>query len=124
MVTIVLTNCPAGLRGHLTRWLEEIAPGVFVGRVNSRLREKLWTLVLELVGNGRAIMVYPDRSTEQGYSYRVHRHDWEVVDVEGISLIRRPLSQRRKKENAGLKAGWSKPAQRRRARRARRNRDG
>ena len=32
MVVIVLTACPAGLRGHLTRWLLEISPGVFVGK--------------------------------------------------------------------------------------------
>ncbi|MGO4760857.1 type I-E CRISPR-associated endoribonuclease Cas2, partial [Streptomyces sp. 2MCAF27] len=29
MTVIVLTNCPAGLRGFLTRWLLEISPGVF-----------------------------------------------------------------------------------------------
>jgi CRISPR-associated protein Cas2 len=29
MVIIVLTACPAGLRGHLTRWLLEISAGVF-----------------------------------------------------------------------------------------------
>lgn len=28
MVVIVLTACPVGLRGDLTRWLLEIAPGV------------------------------------------------------------------------------------------------
>ena len=31
MTVIVVTACPAGLRGHLTRWLLEISPGVFVG---------------------------------------------------------------------------------------------
>lgn len=117
MVTLVLTNCPAGLRGHLTRWLEEVAPGVFVGKVNSRLRDKLWGIVLEMVGNGRAIMVYPDRDTEQGYTYKVHRHDWEVVDIEGFELIRRPLKTHRGEPTTGLKPGWSRPASRRRARR-------
>lgn len=120
MVTIVLTSCPAGLRGHLTRWLEEIAPGVFVGKVNSRLRNILWGLVIEMVGSGRAIMVYPDRNAEQGYAYKVHRHDWEVVDVEGLSLIRRPFKNRTKGD-VGLKPGWSNPAKRRRARRTRRS---
>lgn len=31
MVVLMLTACPEGLRGHLTRWLMEIGPGVFVG---------------------------------------------------------------------------------------------
>lgn len=113
MVTLVLTACPAGLRGHLTRWLEEIAPGVFVGRVNARLRDCIWELVLEMVGNGRAIMVYPSRRTDQGYEYRVHRHDWEPVDFDGVQLILRP----HKGPNGGLRKGWSQASRMRRARR-------
>ena len=38
MVVIVLTACPVGLRGDLTRWLLEIAPGVFVGHIDARMR--------------------------------------------------------------------------------------
>ena len=40
LVVLVLTACPAGLRGHLTRWLLEISPGVFCGRVSARVRER------------------------------------------------------------------------------------
>ena len=40
------------LRGDLTKWLLEINPGVFVGRVSSRIREKLWARVLESGGTG------------------------------------------------------------------------
>ncbi|WP_423232601.1 type I-E CRISPR-associated endoribonuclease Cas2e, partial [Bacillus licheniformis] len=42
MTVLVLTACPAGLRGHLTRWLLEISPGVFVGHVPARVRDALW----------------------------------------------------------------------------------
>ncbi|WP_394298499.1 type I-E CRISPR-associated endoribonuclease Cas2 [Streptomyces albus] len=31
MTVIILTTCPAGLRGFLTRWLLELSPGVFLG---------------------------------------------------------------------------------------------
>jgi CRISPR-associated protein Cas2 len=41
MVVIVLSACPAGLRGHLTRWLVEISAGVFVGHVSARVRDLL-----------------------------------------------------------------------------------
>ena len=58
MVVIVLTACPVGLRGDLTRWLLEISPGVFVGHLDARVREKLWERIVELSKNGRAIMVY------------------------------------------------------------------
>ena len=39
MMTLVLTACPAGLRGDLTKWLMEISPGVFVGRPSARVRD-------------------------------------------------------------------------------------
>ena len=42
MVVVVLTACPVGLRGDLTRWLLEIASGVFVGHVTARVRDRLW----------------------------------------------------------------------------------
>ena len=33
MVVVVLAVVPERLRGHLTRWLMEISPGVYVGKV-------------------------------------------------------------------------------------------
>ena len=112
MVTIVLTACPAGLRGHLTRWLAEVSAGVFVGKVNARLRDELWALVIELVKDGKAVMIYSSGDSEQGFDYRVHRHEWEVVDIEGLNVIRRPSTR-----NAPpMRSGWSKASRIRRAR--------
>ncbi len=58
MVVIVLSACPAGLRGHLTRWLLEISAGVFVGHVSVRVRDLLWLNVCEMTSGGRALMVF------------------------------------------------------------------
>lgn len=88
MTVIVLTACPSGLRGHLTKWLE-ISAGVFVGNVTTRVRNLLWARVVELSGNGRALMVYSVRG-EQRLSFKVHGHHWKPVEYEGITLIRRP----------------------------------
>lgn len=113
MVVLVLTACPAGLRGHLTRWLLEISPGVFVGAVPSRVRDLMWVRVVELCKDGRAIMVHSQRG-EQRLAFRVHRHDWEPVDVDGVWLMRRPESPN---APTGMRPGWSKASQRRRGRR-------
>lgn len=110
MITVVLTACPESLRGHLTRWLAEISAGVFVGKVNPRIRDKLWELITAEVKNGRALMTYTTRETEQGYAYRVHRHDWEPQDHEGLLLIHRP---NKKKLTTKPKSGWSKASRRR-----------
>ena len=52
MVVVVLTACPTGLRGDLTRWFFEVAPGVFVGHVSARVRERLWERIVALVKGG------------------------------------------------------------------------
>ncbi|MFF0713994.1 type I-E CRISPR-associated endoribonuclease Cas2e [Streptomyces bauhiniae] len=117
MTVIVLTNCPAGLRGFLTRWLLEISAGVFVGSPSARIRDVLWNEVQQYAGQGRALLAHTDNS-EQGYTFRTHDHAWHPVDHEGITLIRRPerhvqVSEETTSE-AGPPPGWSRAAKRRR----------
>lgn len=114
MVVIVLTACPAGLRGHLTRWLLEVSAGVFVGKVSARVRDELWNQVLTMVKDGRALMVH-EEANEQGYSFRSHRHHWDVVDVDGLTLMKRP--ERDDTGSSALRKGWSTTSKRRMARR-------
>lgn len=108
MVVLVLTACPAGLRGHVTRWLLEISAGVFVGKVTVRVRDELWNRVVEHVKQGRAIMVFSRRG-DQGLDFRIHRHEWEPVDLDGVRLIRRPSAARAEPR----KTGWSLASKRR-----------
>jgi CRISPR-associated protein Cas2 len=111
MTVIILTSCPAGLRGHLTQWLLEISAGVYVGHVSARVRQRLWFKVVEMAGPGRALLVF-QQPGEQRLSFLVHDHHWQPVDFDGITLIRRPAAD----DNASLAMplGWSKAAQRRR----------
>lgn len=91
----------------------EISPGVFVGKVSARLKDHLWDLTCVSVKNGRALMVETSNETEQGFDFRVHRHDWEPADHDGVNLIRR------KSERAtatGLRRGWSQASHLRQAR--------
>ena len=115
MIVIVVAACPVGLRGHLTRWLLEISPGVFVGTVSARVRGLMWVRVVEMVSTGRAIMVYRS-NTEQGLAFEVHRHDWIPVDFEGIQLMLRP-GPTEEDGDSSQRAGWSNASKRRRFRR-------
>lgn len=110
MVVLVLTACPVGLRGHLTRWLLEIAPGVYVGKVSARVRDELWERVQDMAKDGRALMVHSRRG-DQGLAFRVNRHEWEPVDYDGLMLVRRPD----KTPSPTMKKGWSSASRRRRA---------
>ena len=114
MTVIVVAACPVGLRGHLTRWLLEISPGVFVGKISARVRDLMWSRVLELVKNGRAIMVYSTNS-EQGLAFEVHEHNWTPVDYEGVNLMLRPAHNAPEIGRPGMpKKGWSNASKRRR----------
>lgn len=114
MIVIVVAACPVGLRGHLTRWLMEISTGVFVGHVTARVRDLLWVRVVDMVKTGRAILVHT-ADNEQGMAFKVHNHDWEPIDVDGLTLMLRPD---RDGEDTGLpaapRAGWSAASKRRR----------
>lgn len=103
MLVLVLTACPSGLRGHLTRWLLEVSAGVFVGYVSARVRDLMWERVVELAKDGRAIMIHSARG-EQRLAFKVHRHDWQPVDLDGVILMMRPNDGKRTPQ---LRAGWS-----------------
>lgn len=88
MVVITVELVPPRLRGSLTRWLTEVATGVYVGRINARVRDLLWGAVIEAAGtDGRALMVFRTNS-EQGYEIVMHGHTRrKVVNVDGLQLV-------------------------------------
>lgn len=115
MVVVVLTACPTGLRGDLTRWLLEIAPGVFVGNTSAKVRDRLWERIELLAKDGRAIMAY-STNNEQHMAFKVHQPDWQPVDVEGLELIKRPKGTEGSTLMGPPKKGWSSAGKRHRAR--------
>lgn len=102
MMVLIVTACPAGLRGDLTKWLMELAPGTFVGDPSARIREILWDRTVELCKDGRALLVF-SANNEQGMEFRTHRHDWEPTDFDGLTLMVR----RDPKNKAKRRTGWS-----------------
>jgi len=89
MLVITLTNCPDAVRGDLSKWLLEVNVGVFVGRVSARVRDRLWSRVVDHVRDGRATMVF-GAATEQGLDFRIANSEWIPVDFDGLKLILRP----------------------------------
>lgn len=106
MIVIVLSSCPAGLRGDLTKWVLEISAGVYVGNVSARVRELLWQRIEETSGTGQALMVWPAQN-EQRLRFRTKEHKWEPVDFDGVTFMRRPSAQSGYGQKT-LQAGWSK----------------
>lgn len=88
MVVMTLESAPPRVRGGLTRWLVEIAPGVYVGDLSALVRDLVWDYVVTEVGSsGRVIQVYRTNS-EQGFAIRMHGDSKRlVVDVDGLQLV-------------------------------------
>ena len=88
MTVITVTNASQRLRGVLSRFLLEIQAGLFVGRIDARMREQLWEKVETWATiRTRALMVWRE-PTAQGYAFKTYgkgRHTPVLVD--GIWLV-------------------------------------
>lgn len=90
MVVIILEKVSLSLRGELTRWLIEPHPGVFVGHVSGMVRDRLWDKCCERLRDGGAVQMW-STNNEQRFAIRTAGNTKrEVVDFEGLYLIRRP----------------------------------
>lgn len=101
---ITLRNVPYSLRGDLTRWMQEIATGVYVGNYNSKVREYLWKRISETVKEGEATISYSCRN-EVGYSFATCNTERQIVDYDGIPLVLLPWKEFSEKTEAKEKSG-------------------
>lgn len=90
MNVLVLVDAPVGLRGHVTRWMIEVQAGVFVGSPSKRIRDRLWALIADRIGDGHAVLIEAS-TAEQGWSIRTAgRERWSPIDFDGLTLMSRP----------------------------------
>ena len=106
LTVITLKNSPPSLRGDLTKWMQEIAVGVYVGNFNSKVREELWKRVIDSVGIGEATISYAYRN-EIGYNFETHNSNRTVIDYEGIPLVLTPIVENNKQDTDNQKHGFS-----------------
>lgn len=111
LTVITLKNSTPSLRGDLSKWMQEIATGVYIGNFNSRIREYLWTRVLESVGNGEATLSYASRN-EIGYNFETYNTKRKTIDFEGIPLVIFPNES----NSRNIETGFSKAAKYRKKR--------
>ena len=92
MVVMVLEKVPVSVRGELTRWLLEPHPGLFVGHVNAMVRDRLWDKCCKAKRAGGVLQIWTT-NTEQRFHMRAHGDTRrEIVELEGLQLIRLPSS--------------------------------
>ena len=103
---ITLKKTPAFLRGDLTKWMQEISTGVYVGNFNSKVREELWQRVIENVKEGEATICYAYRN-EIGYEFRTNSKEISIADFDGIPLVMVDHKENIREANKG-QLGYSK----------------
>ena len=112
LTVITLKNSPPPPRGDLTKWMQELSTGVYVGNFNTKIRQELWARVIESLGNGEATMTYTYRN-EIGYKFETHNSSKIPIDFDGIDLVLSPKPIR--EEKTEKKLGFSKAAKARKA---------
>lgn len=108
---ITLSKVKSSLRGDLTKWMQEIDTGVYVGNFNSKVRENLWQRIINNIGDGSATMSYSYRN-EIGYDFKTYNTDRKVIYSDSIPLV---LRENKKAEFVISKNGFSKQAKIRKA---------
>ncbi len=111
LTIITLKSVPRSLRGDLSKWMQEIATGVYIGNFNTKIREKLWNRVKESVKEGEATITYAYRN-EIGYNFDTINTQRKVIDYDGLPLVMIPSSETNAIDG---KLGFSKAAKFRKA---------
>lgn len=88
---------------------------VFVGHIDARIRDRLWERIIDLLRDGRAVMVYSARN-EQHMAFKVYGADWSPVDCDGLQLIKRPKEAKEGSFVGTPRKGWSNASKYRKAR--------
>lgn len=90
-VAVITEVVPTGVRGDLSRWLIEIKPGVFVGNVSARVRDRLWERLADNARTGACWLVH-EATTEQRLTLKIHRNPKRKPrDFEGLQLLEIPI---------------------------------
>lgn len=88
MMVIVVENAPPRLRGRLSLWLAEARAGVYIGVYARRTRERIWSEVRELIGDGNAVIAW-SAPTDSGFAFdTVGDNRREPADFDGLTLVR------------------------------------
>jgi CRISPR-associated protein Cas2 len=87
MLVIAVENAPPRLRGRLAVWLIEIRAGVYVGDLSRKVREMIWSQVVDGIEEGNAIMAW-STNTESGFDFLTLGENRRMPEeMNGLKLV-------------------------------------
>lgn len=112
MTVITVSRATPSLRGDLTKWMQEIDMGVYIGNFNTKVREHLWERVKESIGSGQATISYR-YNNELGYEFETFQTQRNGADFDGLRLVLYPHLE--DAQNESIKKGFSNASKFRKA---------
>lgn len=87
MLVIVLENAPPRLRGRLAIWLLEIRAGVYVGNYSAKVRDHIWSQVVDGIEDGNAVMAWRTNN-ESGFDFVTLGSNRRIpAEMDGVRLV-------------------------------------
>lgn len=75
----------------------EVKAGIFLGHISALVREMLWKKCCGKIGKGGIVLIH-SCPNEQGFAVKsAGKLSREVIDCEGLYLIRAPRRSRKRK---------------------------
>ncbi|MBD3353633.1 MAG: type I-E CRISPR-associated endoribonuclease Cas2 [Candidatus Lokiarchaeota archaeon] len=90
MVVLISGKISSSLRGFLTRWMIELRAGVFVSTLSRRVQDILWDYIKKKIKDGYAFLLFPAANEQHFQILSTGKINREVIDYEGIQLLRIP----------------------------------
>ena len=84
---VIVENAPPRLRGRLAVWLLEVRAGVYLGNYSKRIRERIWSQVLDHIADGNAVIAWT-APNDAGFAFETCGRNRRVpVDFDGFRLV-------------------------------------
>lgn len=104
MLVMILEKVPNTLRGELSRWLQEVRAGVFVGHVSKRVRDNLYDKCTKTAPNSGVMQIWSS-DTEQRYRVRSNGlTSRDIIEHDGIKLVQVPHNLNKRANGSKIKA--------------------
>ena len=106
MCVVVTRDVPARFRGFLASCMLELAPGVYTQPdMSARVRERVWKVLRvwwSYYAQGSVVMTWAAPSTDERQQVlTLGAPAKDLVEYEGIHLVRREIEEEASKEGAG-----------------------
>ncbi|AXV09909.1 CRISPR-associated protein, Cas2 (plasmid) [Euzebya pacifica] len=81
------TAIPDHLRGYVSRLLQEVHTGLYIGIVTPKVADGLWDAVTTYAKEGTATLITTTNANEFGFDVRLHNSSTHrMTDFDGLQL--------------------------------------